>query len=60
VYWVHVELVYGVFSFPLKRALPLAWSVPAYLLFTAGMFVVAGLWQRRPSGPLIPVHMRAA
>jgi uncharacterized membrane protein len=59
VYWVHVELVYGVFSYPLKRELPLSVSFPAYLLFAGAMFLAARAWQRRPYGPLIPVHMRA-
>lgn len=60
VYWVHVELVYGVFSYPIKHALPLAWSFPAYLAFLGFMFWCATLWRRRPAGPLIPAHMQAA
>jgi uncharacterized membrane protein len=59
VYWIHVELVYGVFSYPLKRSLPLAWSFPAYVVFTALMLGAATLWQRRPAGPLVPAHMRS-
>ena len=59
VYWVHVELVYGVFSYPLKRGLPLSVSFPAYLLFTGAMLLAAKAWQRRPYGPLVPLHMRA-
>jgi uncharacterized membrane protein len=59
VYWVHVELVYGVFSYPLKRSLPLSVSFPAYLLFTGAMLAAAKAWQRRSYGPLIPAHMRA-
>jgi len=59
VYWVHVELVYGVFSYPLKRALPLSQSFVVYLLFTAAMMGLATWWRRRPAGPLVPTHMRA-
>jgi len=58
VYWVHVELAYGVFSYPLHHALTLGWSFVLYLLFTVVMWGCAVLWQRRPRGPLIPVHMR--
>ena len=59
VYWVHVELVYGVFSYPLKRALPLGQAFAAYLLFTAALIGLASWWRRRPAGPLVPAHMRA-
>jgi uncharacterized membrane protein len=40
VYWIHVELAYGVFSRPLQRALPFWWAVVGYALFTAAMYVV--------------------
>jgi len=59
VYWVHVELAYGVFSYPLRHALELPWSFAAYVLFTTFMLGCATLWQRRPRGPLIPQHMVA-
>ena len=35
VYWIHVEMVYGVVSRPLRRALPLELAVLADLLFSA-------------------------
>jgi uncharacterized membrane protein len=38
VYWVHVELVYGVFSEPLHRTLPFAWVVAAFAAFSLFMF----------------------
>jgi uncharacterized membrane protein len=38
VYWVHVELVYGIASAPLHRRLPLAVAAAAFLAFTAAMF----------------------
>lgn len=59
VYWIHVELCYGVFTYPIHHALPLSLSFPAFLAFTLVMFGVAVLWHRRARGPLIPVHMRA-
>lgn len=41
VYWVHVELVYGVFSRPLHRALPFGTAVGYFALFSVGMFLLA-------------------
>jgi uncharacterized membrane protein (GlpM family) len=57
VYFVHVELVYGVFSYPIRHRLPLVSSLGAYALFAALLFWGAWLWQRRPKGTLIPPHM---
>ena len=37
VYWVHVELAYGVFTHPLQHALPLGWAIAALLVFTIGL-----------------------
>jgi len=37
VYWIHVELVYGFFSYPLQRTLPLPIAFAAFLAFTALM-----------------------
>jgi hypothetical protein len=34
VYWIHVELVYGYASWPLRRHLPLWGTAVAYVLFT--------------------------
>lgn len=56
VYWVHVELVYGVFSNPLHRALPFWNAVAAFALFSLGMFLLVLLknacvaWWRRWRG----------
>jgi surface polysaccharide O-acyltransferase-like enzyme len=58
VYWVHVELAYGVFSFPVRHRLDLPASLVAYACLTLLMVGAASLWQRRPTGPLIPLHMR--
>jgi uncharacterized membrane protein len=38
VYWVHVELVYGVLSAPIHRRLPLPVAAAAFVAFTAAMF----------------------
>jgi uncharacterized membrane protein len=38
VYWVHVELVYGVLSAPIHRRLPFGLALAAFGLFTAAMF----------------------
>jgi uncharacterized membrane protein len=59
VYWVHVELAYGVFSYPWRHALTLPGAVGAYLLLTLFMLGCAVLWARRPPGPLVPAHMVA-
>jgi uncharacterized membrane protein len=34
VYWIHVEMVYGIFSGPLHRRLPLVGSLGAFVIFT--------------------------
>ena len=47
VYWVHVELAYGVFSTPLHGALSLPAALTAYTLFTAFMLGLAVAWTRR-------------
>ena len=37
IYWIHVELIYGLISLPLHRSLSLRQACLAYLLFSAGM-----------------------
>lgn len=34
VYWIHVEMVYGIFSGPLHRRLPVGGSLGAFVIFT--------------------------
>jgi len=46
VYWVHVEMVYGVFSRPIRRSLSLEGSLAAYVLFTAFLLVLVLLKNR--------------
>ena len=38
VYWIHVEMVYGVIAEPIKRSMPLWMSVTATLLLTIGLY----------------------
>ena len=46
VYWIHVELVYGILSWPLHRALPIVWSFAAFVVFT-GLMLGASLMKDR-------------
>jgi uncharacterized membrane protein len=50
VYWIHVELVYGIFTYPLQRALPLPVSVLAFLAF-AGLMLWASIAKSRLTLP---------
>jgi len=60
VYWVHVELAYGNFSYPLHKALSLPWALVGYVLMTLAMYGLGLWWIRRPWGqPLVPPHMVA-
>jgi hypothetical protein len=62
VYWIHVELVYGVLSGPLHKSLTLNQALVAYAMFSVAMFGAAKLRDRvvewwsigrlRPSGAL--------
>ena len=45
VYWIHVELAYGVFSYPLHHALPLGWAVVGLAAVMALMLVLARWWE---------------
>jgi uncharacterized membrane protein len=56
VYWVHVELAYGFFSYPLHYALPLPWALAAFGVFTAFMLGLTVLWNRRRR-PMVPAHL---
>jgi uncharacterized membrane protein len=46
VYWIHVELAYGIFSYPIHRKLPVWWSVAAFVVFTAFIYLVTRLKSR--------------
>ena len=55
IYWIHVEMVYGLISLPLHKALTIAEALAAYLAFTLFMIVCslgkdrAVAWWRRDS-----------
>ncbi len=40
VYWIHVEMVYGIVSTPLHKTLPLAKAVEAFAVFTLFLFAL--------------------
>lgn len=46
VYWIHVEMVYGILSYPLHRNLSLPAAVVAFALFTLAMFGLSMLKTR--------------
>lgn len=59
VYWVHVEVVYGFPTYPLRHELSITGWLIAYALFTFAMLGVASLWRQRKGGPLVPGVLRA-
>jgi uncharacterized membrane protein len=59
VYVVHVELAYGVWSYPLHSALPLALSLAGLLGMYVAMYFAAKWWASRPATPLIPPRLMA-
>ncbi|MCC7008068.1 MAG: DUF1624 domain-containing protein [Acidobacteria bacterium] len=60
VYWVHVELAYGIFSYPLHHTLGLGAALIGYAAVVWSMAGLAGVWARRPAGARwIPAHMAA-
>ena len=46
VYWIHVEMVYGFFSRPIRRSLSLEGALVAYVLFTGFLLVLVRLKNR--------------
>jgi uncharacterized membrane protein len=38
VYWIHVEIAYGIFTYPLHRRLPVGWSFAAFVAFSALLY----------------------
>jgi uncharacterized membrane protein len=58
VYWVHVEMAYGVFSYPIRQSLTLTQSLACYAGFMLALTGLAAVWDGRQRGPLIPAHMR--
>jgi uncharacterized membrane protein len=58
VYWVHVEVVYGFPTYPIRHAFSIAGALTAYALFTGIMLALAILWAKREKAPLIPERLR--
>jgi uncharacterized membrane protein len=50
VYWIHVELAYGIFSYPIHRKLPVWWSLAAFTAFTLLIYGVTLLKSRTVAG----------
>jgi hypothetical protein len=46
VYWIHVEIAYGIFTYPLHHRLPVAWSCVAFAVFSALLYGAARLKSR--------------
>jgi len=46
---VHVEIAYGVVSYPLHYALPLAWSAVGFVAVLLVMHRAASWWAGRPA-----------
>ena len=38
VYWIHVELVYGIFTWPIHKRLPIQWTLVSFVVFSALMY----------------------
>jgi uncharacterized membrane protein len=66
VYWIHVEMVYGVLSFPLHRRLSFEAAVVALVLFSLLLFTLVRVkdrlpWRpRRAAGGLAPARTNAS
>jgi uncharacterized membrane protein len=43
VYWIHVEMAYGVLSAPIHRRLPLEWAYVAFLIFSLFLYLLVRL-----------------
>jgi len=54
VYWIHVEMVYGILSLPLHRRLPFGWALMAFGVFSLALFGLVrlkGRWIGRGRSP---------
>jgi hypothetical protein len=60
VYWIHVEMAYGVLSYPLHRRLSLEQAIVGFVLFTVTLYglvkikarVIDRIWSVRQNGSL--------
>jgi uncharacterized membrane protein len=46
VYWIHVEMAYGILSAPIHRRLPLEWAYAAFLIFSVFLYLLVRLKER--------------
>jgi uncharacterized membrane protein len=63
VYWVHVELAYGLLSWPIHHLFPLPATLVALVVFIAGMTFLAAWWVRwtpPPLAALLPVRIQSS
>jgi uncharacterized membrane protein len=58
VYWIHVEMVYGVIAEPIKRTLPLELSLAATVLLSVALYYLVILKNRWVRGIALPRPMR--
>jgi uncharacterized membrane protein len=50
VYWIHVELAYGIFSYPIHRKLPVWGTLAAFIAFTLSIYGVTLVKSRLVAG----------
>lgn len=58
VYWVHVEMVYGVLGRPLRRALPLGWSLVATAVLCVLLYALVRWKDRLMAGVTLTGPLR--
>jgi hypothetical protein len=58
VYWIHVEMVYGVLGRPLRRELPIGWSLVATAALCVLLFVIVRWKDRRMAGVTLTGPLR--
>jgi uncharacterized membrane protein len=57
IYWIHVELVYGLLSHPLHGAFPLGWAWAALGVFSLLILAIASLKERLAGNYLAKRHL---
>lgn len=60
VYWVHVELAYGVFMRPWQKSFAISEAMIGFALLTGLMIALTLGWQKWRSAPLVPSHLVVA
>jgi uncharacterized membrane protein len=50
IYWIHVEMVYGLMSWPLHGRLPIGWALAAYVIFVLVLLALS-MWKDRVVRP---------